>query len=356
MCRNALRRGAEEDEAGEVSCIDDADDVLGATGFIVDRNTRAVAGDDLGAGFFKQHVGGQREDLLARGHDLADGNVVKFEGAVDERFLKLGQQAHAAGGGGDELELVGGVDSGALGEGDIEAAQNGGCRYLEQADGGAGEGHEDQHGRRNGDSESLGAAQGQRLGHQFADDDMEVGDEGKAKGDGGDVCVEAGVRQAAKPTMKDGGGERLAEPAEGQRTEGDAKLHGGQKLVEAELQAADSARSGDVGGQHLFDAGFADGDQRKLGGHKESVGQDEHGHGDKFEQREAVHLGERIALQRAVESGQQSVLGFPRSVGGCRIKWELRAAGGRTALKMAHAPWWASWCAAAYMGVRKWTS
>ena len=68
---------------------------------------------------------------------------------------------------------------------------------LEQADGGAGQGHEDQHGRGDGDGQSLGAAQGQGLGHQFADHHVEVGDEGEAEGDGDDVGVDAGVGQSA---------------------------------------------------------------------------------------------------------------------------------------------------------------
>ena len=91
--------------------------------------------------------------------------------------------------------------------------------------------------------------------------------------------------RAVEPAEENGGGERLAEPAEGQRAEGDAELDGGKKVVQILLQAADGAGSGDAGGEHLLDAGVADGDQRELGGHKEGVGQNEHGHGDKLQQR-----------------------------------------------------------------------
>ncbi len=131
-------------------------------------------------------VGGQGKDLLARGHDLADGHILQFEGAVDEGLLEGGQNAEAAGGGGDELEFLGGVDLGALGEGNIEAAEDDGGGILEEADGGAGQGHEDEHGRGDGDGQSFGAAQGEGFGHQFADHHVEVGDEGEAEGDGGD--------------------------------------------------------------------------------------------------------------------------------------------------------------------------
>ena len=90
--------------------------MLGAAVFVVDGHAGVLVFDDLGAGFLKEHVGGQGEDFLARGHDFADGDVVQFQGAVDEGLLEAGQEADAAGGGGDELELVGGVDGGALGE------------------------------------------------------------------------------------------------------------------------------------------------------------------------------------------------------------------------------------------------
>ena len=97
-------------EAGDVFGVDDADDVLGAAGGIVDGDAGVLLVDDAGAGVLDEHVGGEREDSLARGHDFAGGDFVEFEGAVDERLLKLGEHAHAAGGGGDELEFFGRVD------------------------------------------------------------------------------------------------------------------------------------------------------------------------------------------------------------------------------------------------------
>ena len=44
-------------------------------------------------------------------------------------------------------------------------------------------------GGRHGQGQGLGAAEGKRLGHQFADDYVEVGDEGEAEDDGGDVRI-----------------------------------------------------------------------------------------------------------------------------------------------------------------------
>ena len=277
--------------------------MLRAAGFVVDGDAGALAFNDAGAGIFHKHVGGQREDLLARGHDLANGNFVQLQGAVNERLLEFGQQAHAAGGGGDELQFFRRMDGGALRHLDVEAAQDDGGRALEEAHRRTDHGHEDQHGRGHGHGESLGAAQRQGLGDQLPDQDVEVGDEGKAEGDGDDVGIEQGVglgeRQKAEPAEEDSGGERLAEPAKGQRAEGDAELDGGEKVVQVPLQAENGAGSGNAGGEHLLDACVANGDQGELGGHKEGVGQDEHGHGDKLQQGETVHLGVRIALQRS---------------------------------------------------------
>ena len=74
---------------------------------------------------------GKREDPLARGHDFADGNIVELDGAVDERLLKAGEQAQAAGGGSDELEFFRRVDGGPLGHGNVETAQNDGGRSFQ---------------------------------------------------------------------------------------------------------------------------------------------------------------------------------------------------------------------------------
>src|ERR1035437_5496989 len=286
--------GAEEHEAGEVFGVDDADDVLGASGFVVDGDAGAHVLDDLCGGRFDGQDGGQGKDLLARGHDLADGHVFQFEGAVDECLLETGENAEAAGGGGDELELLRRVDLGALGEGNVEAAQDEGGGVFKEADGGAGQGHEEEHGRGDGDGESLGAAQGEGFGDEFADHYVEVSDEGEAEGDGDDVGVDEGVSlgegQCAHPSHEGGGGQRLADPAEGQGAEGDAELDGGEKVVQIALQAADGAGAGDGGGQHLLDAGVADGDQGELGGHKEGVGQNEQADSDELEQGETGHL------------------------------------------------------------------
>jgi hypothetical protein len=99
-----------------------------------------------------------------------------------------------------------------------------------------------------------------------------------------------GNRQRAEPTQKDPRGQRLADPAQGQRAERHAKLDCRKKVVEILLQLSDGAGSGHAGSQHLLDTRIADRDQGELGGHKEAVSQNQHGHGDELKQRKTVHL------------------------------------------------------------------
>ena len=62
-------------------------------------------------------------------------------------------------------------------------------------------------------------------------------------------------------------------------------MNGGQKVVEIPLQPANGARARNTRGHHLLNARVADGDQRKLGGHKECVGQNQQPDSDKLQQR-----------------------------------------------------------------------
>jgi len=96
---------AEVHEAGEVFGVNDADDMFGAAGLVVDGDAAVLVIDDAGTGGFNEHVGGERDDFLAGGHNFADRGFVEFQGAMDESLLKWWQNAHAAGGCCDELEF-----------------------------------------------------------------------------------------------------------------------------------------------------------------------------------------------------------------------------------------------------------
>ena len=77
--------------------------MLGAAGGVVDGDAGVLLFDDPGGGLLKRHVGGEREDVAAWGHDLAYGDMIELDGAVDDLFLEDGQETHATSRGGDEL-------------------------------------------------------------------------------------------------------------------------------------------------------------------------------------------------------------------------------------------------------------
>ena len=57
--------------------------------------------------------------------------------------------------------------------------------------------------------------------------------------------------------------------------------------------------------QQLLHARFANGDQRKLHRDKVSVGQDQHGHGDRLDEQKLVHLAVRIAPDAVRKAREQ---------------------------------------------------
>ena len=287
---------AEVHEAGEVFGVEDADDVLGAALLVVDGDAGVLMVNEAGAGGFNERVAGQGDDLLTRGHDFAYGDLVDFEGAVDDTLLKGRQDAVAPGGRGEEFELFRGVDGDFASHGHAEEAEHEARGGLQQVDGGPGDGHEEQHGAGDGDGEGFRATEGEGFGDELAEEDVEVRDEAEADDDGGEVGEEDGVGQAFKEAEEEIGGEGFADPAESERAEGNAELAGGEEAFEVGLEAADGERAGEAGGDHLLDAGFADGDEGELCGDEEAVGQDEQGYGDDLKKRQAVHLGLSLSV------------------------------------------------------------
>ncbi len=79
------------------------------------------------------------------------------------------------------------------------------------------------------------------------------------------------------------------------------------------LQPAHRPRAGNARGHHLLNACVAHADQRKLRGHKEGVGQNQHGHSDKLQQRQTVHLACEHSILRGFKA--------PRPPVGCSIRW-----------------------------------
>ncbi len=138
----------------------------------------------------------------------------------------------------------------------------------------------------------FGFAEGEGLRDEFAEQDVEIGNQGEAQHDGGygdQVGVDDGVGDGLEPAFKEAGDDGFADPAEGEAAEGDAELDGGEEVVEVLLEAADGACSEDILGDELLDAGFADADEGELGSDEEAVGEDEQGHRDGAKEEQAGH-------------------------------------------------------------------
>src|SRR6202043_1617823 len=114
--RNTSRGGlpeiaeSEAHPAHEVFVVQHTDNVFGTALRIIDRDARVLPLDNASQSLVEQQVGGQRKNIRARDHNLADGDAVEFDGAVDHFFLELGNLAELPAGGHDELQFIWGVN------------------------------------------------------------------------------------------------------------------------------------------------------------------------------------------------------------------------------------------------------
>ena len=118
------------------------------------------------------------------------------------------------------------------------------------------------------------------------------------------VAVDPRIGQRAHPPRQHLRRQRLAQPSQRQRAKGHAELHRGEQIVKVALQAPHRPRARHPRRQQLFHAGFANGNQRELNRHKVGVGQNQHGHGDRLDEQELVHLAVRIALEGEQHAGE----------------------------------------------------
>ncbi len=198
-------------------------------------------------------------------------------------------------GGGDELEFFGRVDGAFAGERGAEEAEDEGGGGVHHADEGAGDADEDVHGAGDGEGDAFGALEGEGFGDEFAEQELEVGDDGEGDDDGEGVGVDDGVRRkdgeqraaSVEEHLGDGG---FAQPAEGERGEGDAELDGGEEVVDVVLEVEGGAGAGTAEGEQLLHARLAHADEGEFGSHEEAVGQDEEGHHDCAEEHPFQHF------------------------------------------------------------------
>ena len=243
--------------------------------------------DDARQRLFQGHVGRQGKNPGTRDHDLAHGDFAQFERALDHLFLELGNDAEAAGGGHDQLQLLRRMDHGGTHLMGPEAAQHEAGRSADHAQERARHGHEEIHGSGDGQGHALGPLQGHGLRHDFAQDNVEVGDEDEGQRDGDGVSQDGGVIAATYRQLDQGGQGGLANPAQSEAGQGDTELDGAEQLVHALVQLADGAGADAAGLDELLDAGVADADQGKFRRHEEGIG--------RHQQQDGKHPQEHIS-------------------------------------------------------------
>ena len=192
---------------------------------------RARAGQQLGQG----DVHGHRLDLRARRHQLARGQVGELEGAAGDARLRGLHLPRLLAGPQQEAQLLRAVHH-LLAAGRVhpEHAQHRVADRVEHADGPAEHAVEPVQRPRHPERGALGALEGEALGRQLAEHDVEGGDHGERDADRD--AVRGGPREAARQRLQhrlEQAGERgLADPAQPQRGHGDAELAGRDVAVE----------------------------------------------------------------------------------------------------------------------------
>ena len=136
------------------------------------------------------------------------------------------------------------------------------------------EGEEGLHGRGDGQSNLLGALQGQGLWDQFAEDHVHVGDQAEGDDDGDGMGVDSGVGDFVDELhpFHQAGDHGLADPAQCQADHGDAQLNAVHDFVEMLVQALDDARADASRRDELLDAGIAHAHQGEFGCREEGIG------------------------------------------------------------------------------------
>jgi hypothetical protein len=160
--------------------------------------------------------------------------------------------------------------------GEAEQSHGAGAGPVQQADWPAEDAVENLHGQGDDQGCFFGPLQGDGLGREFTDDDVQEGDQAKSDGKGDGVQHRrwhAALEQGAQQIGHGG----FADPAQAQGREGDAKLGGGDvgvQVVDEPQQASGFLVA--VGGQD-GDTRTPHSHQGELRGYEKAVGQDEKG-------------------------------------------------------------------------------
>ena len=132
----------------------------------------------------------------------------------------------------------------------------------------------------------LRPLQRQRLGNQFAQNDVQAGDQDEGNEDRNAVSVDRGVGNILNRAQHHLGQQRLADPAQGQADDGDSQLDAIDHFVQVAMQLLHNARADAPGSDQLLDTGITDADQREFRGREESVGR----HQEQDEEHPQQHI------------------------------------------------------------------
>ena len=261
--------GIEQEAAG----VEDADDGVGRV--VVDREAAVLMFARGGDHVLDAEIVGDAGHLRARLHHFAHGAAVEADDFQNDLELGLGERALLDG----ELEqfliivlVQAAVGADGFGNGD---AQNRGVQALGDLAQRAHHAHEQPQRRGDAQRPRVGRAHGQRLGHDFADD-QDQSEQEHERGGQGPMPLVQGHPEAERD--EGGVGEGVAEDERGEQVLGRAE--------ELDHEAAID------GGLFLEAAGapFAEGKERRLRHGKEEAqgGQQRHAQQGKYGWREHV--------------------------------------------------------------------
>jgi hypothetical protein len=175
--------------------------------------------------------------------------------------------------------------------------QNAAAGNIEQPDQRRADLRQDGHGRRHPDGDAFRIAQRDLLGHEFADDQRTIGDEGDDHADAervGDIGGNAGRNQRAGQAKAERGARKGAGKHADQR---DADLDCGQELSRIGAERQSAAGALDVAVDHGFEPGGPRRHDGKLGHRQEAVDADEDDHDADFKVQHGLPIAPRQRLR-----------------------------------------------------------
>ena len=206
---------------------------------------------------------------------------------MDHFFLEGRDLSELPAGGHDELEFVGRVHRTLSDPARTQRSQypsRGPAHHEQQR---TGQGQKDVHRTGHRQRHLLRPLQGQRLGNQFAQNDVQAGDQNEGDEDCDAVCVNRGVGNILNRAQHHLGQQGLADPAQGQADDGDSQLDAVDHFVQVAMELLHDAGANATGRNQLLDAGITDADQREFRGREECVGR----HQEQDEEHPQQHVG-----------------------------------------------------------------